>query len=93
MEPVHRQLTRWEVVVVSSPEDGPVALELVNVSRAGFAVRGTAQAGQRISGEIAGQPIRGRVADASDSVIRVELTEASAAARDALVAMAGARAA
>lgn len=26
LEPLHRQLARWEVVVVPSPEDGPVAL-------------------------------------------------------------------
>jgi hypothetical protein len=31
LEPLHRQLSRWEVLVTVSPEDGPVSLLPVEV--------------------------------------------------------------
>jgi hypothetical protein len=33
VEPLHQQLTRWEVLVVNSPEDGPVALVPAELER------------------------------------------------------------
>jgi methyl-accepting chemotaxis protein len=67
--------------------------DVLNVSTNGFAVRGTAQAGQDVRGEIAGQPVQGRVVHAADGEIRVHLTSAPAASRNALLAMATLRAA
>lgn len=70
-----------------------VACEVLNVSANGFAVRGTAVAGQDVRGEIGGHPVQGKVVHAADGEIRVHLTTAPAASRDALLAMVTARAA
>ncbi len=71
----------------------PTPHEVLNVSASGLAVHGTARPGQEVQGEIAGHALRGKVVHAADGVVRVQLTEASEAARQALLGMARARAA
>ncbi len=65
-----------------------IACQLLDVSSNGFAVSGTALAGQEIRGEVAGQILRGAVVAAADGVVRVRLIEPGAGLSRALLAMA-----